>query len=596
MSEKTVLILSPLSKRQSSKINKIENSCSKVYIYYLNDLVKQFYEKFTENDAKKIIDGELNSIYDEISGDLENSFTLRKYINIISRFILRDYLIVERFITENRLGSDELIIFSSKAVGANFPLIGYVNEEISRGSTRLKGATLVKLLLSRRVIESSQVDLRFPDFLSISIFRNLATFAYEQIALFRHTVSNIGVYPFRSREIEKEGSSNYKRPRKAWLIRNEQQWTHVKLLHSDDDYLILIPQIRGRKAHLKALIHKVESEGVDHKKVLIPRVTVPIWILMFSPVVCFKYVLQQIICSASRVFSSKKNFNFKFLNPRLLECEGELLLYESFYHQSLTHIAKSYKLSSFISLSTHGKFSEIERSVASKFKLSYSAVQTVAMSNMLTYGFPFSDSFFADSHSSYKYLKEITHKGYGKLLYSGPPYRTIELIENYETDKLRVCFCTQPYDSETSINFIDSVLENSGVSCINFSVRKHPREDISFYKTHSVNVLDLTPSLQVKSDFFQAQDIIIARTSSILFEALSAGKIAIVLKQKSDRSLMISSYDVFDAHGLSVHNDAELFELLKMPRKDLFERGRACIEAVYGTQTIESLKDVIDVI
>jgi hypothetical protein len=585
--KKIHLILSPLDNSQLTFINGQEQLSDLVVCLdniELDDALRNRCKFISEYN----IDSKVKSkeFYSEVlnlkSTKMKN--IILAYSDIFCVHLLDKLFKVLLFI-ESQSSCDSLYIYAAKDYGNTVPISGYKTIELRRGSDLLLGAFVAKKLQSVYPHKNFIFKYRKPDIFCISILRRFIIKSLDFVFLFNLIFK---VFILRRKLQLKNKIKNNKA---LFIARVPHQIRYSKSIAMENKQevfnLLVIPQARQGKI----------SELLQSINELPPNVNVVLPSIKRLTLITVKVVFDSFKIKRIKAKQVNEVITVKFKDGNILFNAEELcseplclltdFLYKEFLHQYF-YINRSL-INRVVSFSLKGRYAKFEKQACENVDRPMYTVQTAALDDFPSAVFPLADIFFADSLTS---LKSISSNGCvsgGVIEYSGCPYRIkpIKIIDQSKS----ITYFTQPYEYKETLVILFSLLNWCKNKGFILNIKLHPRDKQKNYK----KLMDVFPhhllfACSSHSELaIKTSDLCIARTSSIISEALAEGVPVIVcLLSSFDKTLKISFLDLVKNEGFFIENESQLLHLLDRP-DILIDKSQALQRGLYSDKDIKGL-------
>lgn len=510
------------------------------------------------------------------------------YSDIFCAHLLDKLFKVLLFI-ENQSSSDDIYIYTAKGYGNTVPISGYKTIELRRGSDLLLGAFVAKKLKAVYPHKNLIFKYRKPDIFCISILRRLIIKSLDFVFLFNLIFK---IFILRRKLQLKNKIENNKA---LFIARVPHQIRYSKSIAMENKQeicnLLVIPQARqGKISELLQSINELPS-NVNVVLPSIKRLTL----------IAVKVVFDSFRIKQFKEKQVDEVITVKFQNGNLLFNTEELFsepfclltdfIYKEFLHQYL-YIHRS-SINRVVSFSLKGRYAKFEKQACENVDIPMYTIQTAALDDFPSAVFPLADIFFADSLTSLKSISSNGCLSSGVIEYSGCPYR-IEPIKRIEPLK-NISYFTQPYEYAETLEILLSLLRWCKTKNFVLNIKLHPRDDQKNYK----QLVDAFPHYLLfdrsshSEVAIKTSDLCIARTSSVIIEALAGGVPVIVcLLSSFDKTFKISFLDLVKNEGFFIENENQLLHLLDRP-DILIDKSQALQRSLYSDKDIKDLSNRI---
>jgi len=587
--KKIHLILSPLDKAQLTFINDQEQ---------LNDLVVCLdnieLDYALRNRCKFISEYDLDSkvkskeFYSEVLNLKSSKMQeiILAYSDMFCLYLLDKLFKVLLFI-ESQSSCDSIYIYSAKGYGESVPIAGYKTIELRRGSYLLLGAFVAKKIQSVYPHKDLIFKYRKSDVFCISILRRLIIKSLDFLFLFNLMFK---VFSLRSK-LQRENKIKDNKPLFIARVPHQIRYSKSIAMESKQEVfnLLVIPQARqGKVSELLQSINELPA----NVNVVLPSIK---WLTLIAVKVVFdsfkiNRFKEKQVCEVITV--KFKDGNLLFNTEELCSepfCLLTDFIYKEFLHQYL-YINRS-SISRFVSFALKGRYTKFEKQACENVDIPMYTIQTAALDDFPSAVFPLADIFFADSLTS---LNSISSNGYisgGTVEYSGCPY-IIKPIKKIEQPK-SITYFTQPYEYAETLAILLSLLSWCKTKHFILNIKLHPRDNQKNYK----KLVDAFPNQLIfdcsshSEKSIKASSLCIARTSSVIIEALAGGVPVIVcLLSSFDKEFKISFLDLAKSQGFFIENEKQLLHLLGAP-DFLVEKSQELQRSLYSDKDIKNLSD-----
>lgn len=589
--KKIHLILSPLDKAQLAFINEqpqlndlivcldnieldddLRNRCKFLSEYEFDSKVKskEFYAEILKLKSKEMKD------------------IILAYSDMFCLYLLDKLFKVMLFI-ENQANCDYIYIYSAKGYGNSVPITGYKTIESRRGSDLLVGAFIAKKVESVCTHKQLIYKFRKPDVFCITILRKLIIRSLDFLFLFNFFFK---VFTLRRQFKIKDKVKDNKA---LFIARVPHQIRYTKAIAIENKQevfnLIIIPQARqGKVVELIKSINELPS----NVNVVIPSIK-------SVTLIAVKVIFDSFKIKLSKKEQVREVIPVKFKEGNLLFNVGDLIseplclltdtLYKELLHQYIDLNAPS--INRVVSFALKGRYTKFDKQACENVNIVMYTIQTASLDDFPSAIFPLADVFFADSLTS---LKSISSNGVisgGELEYAGCPY---SILPMKNIDKLnQITYFTQPYEYEETLAILSALLRWCATKKFILNIKLHPRDNQENYKKLVVafpNLLIFDSSAHSESSI-KASTLCIARTSSVIIEALAEGiPVIICLLSSFDKTFKISYLDLAKEANFIIENEVQLLQFLERP-VILIEKSHELQRSLYSDKDIKDLSNRI---
>lgn len=267
--------------------------------------------------------------------------------------------------------------------------------------------------------------------------------------------------------------------------------------------------------------------------------------------------------------------------------ETSLFFTDYMYINALKYGLREYgQKDRYVSFSMKGRYSCMESKVVRAKGVRTIGVQTAALDDFPSAVFPWFDMFYANSSNEVRMQRNIGVSSLGEVVFSGAPQRVRE-PKKISVVK-RISYFTQPYDHAATESFLVDLLALCKEYKILLTIKIHPRDAIGFYPSLA-NDDSLVISHREAGEIIDDSDIVLARTSSVLFEAAMSGVLTFAcMLSNFDMEFKVDYLSALRSAELTVISPAELKERLgELPHHyALFDKARAAMGIGEGVEEL----------
>ncbi|HIF9339304.1 TPA: hypothetical protein ACX6RO_003428 [Photobacterium damselae] len=547
------LILCPLSSKQKNNIREDNNSDIFIMdgIEVDPDIKKR--SKFLSSvpyDSFQDIKNVYRQLFENEEFELDYFIVYSELLNIN---FFKPLFTVVNFINKNSMNYKQINIYSTNYHDDSIPLILIKNIESRFGSEYLTGAIISNILQKSLKLENVKFNLDKYSILSFKFFRRAVVLFFDYIFVlnFFRKIINLK-YSYSSYSKINEASN-------LFIVRTSQHILESKKLALENSnqkfHMIIVPQFR--QGGIKDILEQIQvlptNLGVD---IITAKMLLSV-IFMHKKKIRRRFEKKEILfnvlnnierINTDKVYDEISNFYSDKIYMALLN---------KYIKQNQLYINKVYNYA------LRGRYSAFDYYSCREYDKRLYTFQIASVSSSPSPMFPLCDKFFTNTANVVDSIKNDGVINHGKIIYQGGLFEITETTckDNYGL----ITFYTQPYEYDINIKIILTLISFALNNNKKIAVKLHPRDsgeyyrDIIYKNSEIIYIISGTNA----TDSLINTDICIARTSSVIIEALSTGVPVIVcLFSDFDYNFDTDYINILISKNLYCSNDSDLMKSL----------------------------------
>lgn len=519
--------------------------------------------------------------------ETSSKFRVLAYSDIISMYVLR-YLFAAKSLVDCHLlnTKDRIYVYSAKGGDQGLPVMGFSTSENPRGSRLVLGAyisgALSQIFANKGIVfvERSARPLSYR-------WIRMSVLLVAEIAFGINFIIKLIRASFFYDEVAKSNCCCGKK-KHVFLVRVPH---HARFLDNivsawpvDQEVNVLVlPQARQG-----SIVKLLESLGAIKQRknvyfVKLNMLSVTKLVLRSSK----EMLVEMFIAKRKKDESYTISYGCHLIKLDAVVRETSLFLTDYMYINALKYGLHEYgDKDKYVSFSMKGRYSCMESKVARTKGVKTIGVQTAALDDFPSAIFPWFDIFYANSSNEVSMQRNIGVSSLGEIVFSGAPQHVRE--PKKISVVRRISYFTQPYDHAATESFLVDLLALCKEHNILLTIKFHPRDAIGFYPS-LVNDDSLVISQREVGEVIGDSDIVLARTSSVLFESAMSGVLTFAcMLSNIDMEFKVDYLGAFRSAELTVASPAELQKRLgELPHNYVsFDKARAAMGINEGVEEL----------